>query len=119
MIDPKLLTEENGFVEGELVQIDSSVQRWHGLELYDDDYIGWVVGEYENIDPQYISIINPLTGPAAIWNFAPEWADVLLGSDEGFFRFFRDYEWAKWDGILFDREHDKIFYRPFWARRNK
>ncbi len=117
MVNPNLLTEQNGFVAGELVQIDSQVITWHGLNDYDPDYKDWITGEYENIDPNLVNIIRPLTGPMAEWNFAPDWAEYLKINDNCFI-----HEWMR--GIKetdkYDPHYERFYFkRPFWAVRKK
>lgn len=111
MIDPNLLTKEAGFVGGEWIEIDHHVMKWHGLELYDDEYIGWIVGEYENIDPSEVTSIRPLTGPMAIWNFLPKNIKAIVLDESG---------WP--ESQYYDTAPDLIIprgavFRPFWAQK--
>jgi hypothetical protein len=74
VIDPKLLTNENGFVEGCVVEI---VQDGRSLLSYwksqnEPEILMLDVGHIEIMFCE-IEKICPLTGPMAIWNFAPEW----------------------------------------------
>src|SRR6478609_10506123 len=107
MIDPLLLTEENGFVGGEWIEIEHHVMRWHGLEIYDEDYLNWIIDEYENINPAYVINIRPLTGPMSIWNHAPDWAEYVVTQSDRITWYDKDH---------YDKEADKVGKRPFWAK---
>jgi len=63
-----------------------------------------------------VDSIRPITGPMSIWNHAPDWAEVLLTSGQGLYRFFTNEEWSRWSAMMFDAEHDTLTSRPFWAK---
>jgi len=80
MIDPKLLTPENGFAIGtaiETVRIDDGVPI--GVYGVLTETVLGLIQEFHD----YIESIRPLTGTMAIWNFAPEWAKSVTVSDLG------------------------------------
>lgn len=93
MIDPKLLTKESGFEDGVVVEYERagfrpSVTHFGSRVMKMTDIVS----------------IRPLTGPMAIWNFAPKWAQCLV-RDEHEFTF------------LASDEHDEGFEtRPWWAK---
>lgn len=123
MIDPKLLTEENGFVEGVVVEI--------GYSPYKDRSLGTIYeyGKLRKIWPDsieteqedspygfdWIISIRPLTGPMAIWNFAPDYAQSAVVYCTG------DIEWVGMPKeqvtVAVDSSCplDSISERPFWA----
>lgn len=111
MIDPTLLTPENGFEDGVVVEING--------KPYVYDYFGkYAYGFVESLwckdgpvfKPEDIKSIKLLTGPMSIWNHAPEWV-----------------EWCKVSKLnitWWDHEPPKTFdwhevsSRPFWATRS-
>lgn len=97
MIDPKLLTPDNGFVEGCVVMVtwDDASQE----PMFFEDFM-----RIANGSPFVMKTasIYPITGPMAVWNLIP--AHVL--SVNGFFDF---TEW-----FTDDRGR---FKRPIWANR--
>jgi len=128
MIDPKVLTEENGFVEGCVVEIVTEEERAIGtfthvnfvnssgpyLEL--ENYTLSNYGFYGTRIEEIVSI-HPLTGPMAIWNFAPEWADVCYHNDMGTVNFYSNEMLEQYGDMVFDTEHDTESKRPFWATK--
>jgi len=100
MIDPKLLTPENGFVEGVVV----------GVEYFDgvSECGYWPDDDWPKNDSG-IKSIRPLTGPMAIWNFAPEWADFLV-IEHG------NHLWQRGRSEDFFGDASNVTTRPFWAR---
>lgn len=126
MIDPKLLTEENGFVNGVAVAI-----RWSHYVSEDELYIFHNVYKDEicitpggiddscEINVNKIKSIRPLTGPMSIWNFAPEWADVCFHGDMGSIQFYSNDQIDQFGDMVFDPEHDKESTRPFWAKETE
>lgn len=117
MIDPKLLTEENGFVDGcvvEIVILDGDWKTYHHGILKDcgrDCVVYECEGEeiLSSVPFKSIHSIRPLTGPMAIWNFAPSWA-THLDMEDGFFEFVN----LKNDGV-----YDGYINRPLWAKETK
>jgi hypothetical protein len=112
MISPELLTKENGFVEGCVVEIETQtgnlVQYWD--ELNRSTIPDWC-------EDGFITAIRPLTGPMAIWNHAPEWAEYayLVEKIDDLWH----YSWSK------TKQDNPVFLggwlaliseRPFWAR---
>lgn len=118
MIDPKILTPEFGFEDGVVVEyqyhswgkIENEVMTFHGF-FGGVDRGRVVIRDWEcdhaTVECELIESIRPLTGPMAIWNFAPEWAQWLL----------------IWDGEpLWKREyqsHTSGINRPWWATKNE
>jgi len=111
MIDPKLLTAENGFALECVVEVTwnsgqdvgylhlNENELW--LKRWIDESLGW-----DEVDS-----IRPLTGPMAIWNFAPRWAVAL---EEGFGIIL----WKDRDAMTCD-DSFKWQRRPFWAKVTK
>jgi hypothetical protein len=113
MIDPKLLTEENGFVEGCVVEVvrDDGVAYYAKLHSADEKavFVTTPFGDIAISMLEDISSTRPLTGPMAIWNFAPQWAEWAIIYDESIL----------W-GMIGDNEGSGIpVYRPFWAKETK
>jgi len=111
MIDPKLLTEENGFVEGVVVEIvDTNLRKSVHYFKKTGDADGLPFVELNDWTPAMIIIdsIRPLTGPMAIWNFAPIGAVAMISDVSGIKLVYAD-----------DYKHDNLVKRPFWAKENK
>lgn len=111
MIDPKLLTAENGFVDGVVVEIvlAGGSKDLSYFEHADSDEAGfcdsfgsWIMTK-ENL---HVSI-RPLTGPMSIWNFAPEWADYCWHEESSLI-------WYK--GPIMIGSTGRVSIRPFWAK---
>lgn len=106
MIDPTKLTAENGFVDGVVVEIvwDNRNRRHQYTELCMSQWDDW---EFEQIES-----IRPLTGPMAIWNFAPEWAThltaIILGDEVAYPCWHEHGSNTIPDGAV-------EIERPFWA----
>jgi hypothetical protein len=126
MIPPDKLTAENGFMEGVVVEVEyhdytgkhqKQVGRLH-LESSHELWLDW--WDDESISPSDLVSIRPLTGPTAIWNFAPEWATFCRIMSED-----RQGDTIYWYGPL--HEHDKKILRgavdtterPWWAQRRE
>jgi len=117
MIDPKLLTEENGFVEGEWIHCSTNLTGRMGFvgKLHSVIPECGVVRFYDEDDAKFSEIVSirPLTGPMAIWNFAPVWAESCIIGMNGVY-------WIKGsrpeDSDWPDLGWEKIIFRPFWAK---
>jgi hypothetical protein len=104
VIAPKLLTPENGFEDGVVVEIE-----WENYSPSIEYYV-WGSAmdqpQKEYMISQYGVSVRPITGPMSIWNHAPEWAQWLL----------------MWDGVALwkrsDEPHTAGIERPFWATRS-
>ncbi len=103
MIDPKLLTDEAGFVEGCVVEIiwEDYISRQPEFYVWGSSSDG---SQKEYMIQQYGASVRPLTGPMAIWNFAPEWATCLM-RDEHEFTFLASDEYG-----------DGFESRPWWSK---
>jgi len=110
MIDPKLVTPENGFIEGCVVEIKTGVVFYERFKSVLNKNITILDSDGCNgyIDASDIVSIRPLTGPMAIWNFAPEWAEWLV-EDSVSFRWYKSQP-----DIYLNAPED----RPFWATRS-
>lgn len=106
MIDPKLLTKDAGFEDGVVYEINwgLGVKEWFLWGSHEDPN-GW--------DLESMLSIRPLTGPMAIWNFAPKWAKSVYVFDDGLSwkttgkdDWIR--EWPELDGFMYDR--------PWWSK---
>lgn len=106
MIDPKLLTEEAGFIVGTVVEINGTeVGR---IIKITDSFLHlntFVFG----IPLDTIDSIRVLSGPMSIWIHAPEWATWYI-------------DWG--DSIQWGRNPENIgsgtpVYRPWWAITQK
>lgn len=117
MIDPKPLNPDNGFVEGCVVEYQ--YHAWGGKEVmtFHAFFVGisenrMVIRDWEGRGESYcdlIESIRPLTGPMAIWNFAPEWATACSVGKDGI-------------GWLENPAYEMVGLpgwtkRPFWANR--
>ena len=112
MIDPKLLTEESGFVEGVVVEV---VQHGHGYLSEKMTTCAWwrregyaVTMGYRSFPNEMISI-RPLTGPMAIWNFLPRNIKAVIFDEDG---------WPKhqfFDTMPDDMMPKAAVSRPWWA----
>ena len=107
MISTNQLTKEAGFEDGVVVEIVDEMGRVWFVESWKDEYGDSKTPSYES----WISI-RPLTGPMAIWNFAPEWADFLI-VDHG------NCLWQRGRRQDFFGDARNITDRPFWAARSK
>ncbi len=100
MINPQLLTKENGFEDGVVVELNGDVGRLH----FDKDG-AIVLNGYRRFE---ILSLRPLTGPMSIWNYAPEWSTWCKRTSNG------DLLWYN-----IDAEHlENGTKRPFWATRS-
>lgn len=112
MIDPKLLTEEAGFVDGVVVEYKYSKVDKRYVDILNASQDGkidtqeYFLGQFEDME-----YIHPLTGPMSIWNHAPEWA-----------------QWCKVSKInitWWDQEPphqfdwNQVSQRPWWAITQK
>lgn len=113
MIDPKLLTPEVGLVEGCVVEIEWEDYISNQIEFY---VWGSSINHEQKIYQisQYGQSIRPLTGPMAIWNHAPDWADVLVRQN-GDEPCRRGLIFATKDVPYILGSRDTIEERPFWA----
>ena len=126
MIDLNLLTPENGFVPGCVVEVIT--EGWPSprpvifrlVQLKDLSGIGnlsssedWVIPDaHAYVYIKLLTSIRPLTGPMAIWNFAPGGVEVLHRTFNGNFEWLRGTS-AGWR-MNFE---DRVFMdRPFWAK---
>jgi len=99
VIDSMLFTEESGFVDGIVIEIEY-LGATKCVEYFDRYY------HYPEV-----SFIRPLTGPMAIWNFAPEGATVLVKNAGAMY----------WMNHVPDMisQHDEVILMPFWAKANQ
>lgn len=123
MIDPAKLTEDQGFVDGVVVEIADADDNKHYGKLFnvtehsvytvEDSLRGFAFGE--------VLSIRPLTGPMAIWNFAPEWAThcLQMTDDQGNIWGVSWYRDLVLDPLIPDDPDEIITNRPFWARSEK
>lgn len=104
MIHPTQLTKEAGFEEGVVVEI-----VWE-----DDDHKPWLthwpIFALSGINP--IRSIRPLTGPMAIWNFAPDDAEILHRKIDGGF----DWLLGTVEGWKMNYGDGDFSHRPWWAK---
>lgn len=114
MIGPKLLTPEFGFEEGCVVEIVSVhrgiskfVEYFHSDAIRQDTYFG---KDYSYRWGNNDWTIRPLTGPMAIWNFAPDWADVYRKNSNGIHQFSSI-------ATVPDLERYSWIARPWWAKK--
>lgn len=113
MIDPKLLTEEAGFVDGVVVEYKYSKVDKRYIDILNVSQDGkidtqeYFLGQFEDME-----YIRPLTGPMSIWLHAPEWATYLIQGGGEFCFGIKIPNW--WDG-----ESSKIQLRPWWAITQK
>lgn len=120
MIDPKLLTPDNGFVEGGVVDIvDNHGRRFVGRLSHVTEFNIWLVeSNFHGFMFSEVESIRPLTGPMAIWNFAPEWANYHLTRHDMKVSAFRvelvDY---MRHGPHAEEYKNDWTARPFWANR--
>lgn len=117
MIHPTQLTKAAGFEEGVVIEIgykpwkdqsQETVLEYGKLcKIWPDSV------ETEQEESPYgldwIVCIRPLTGPMAIWNFAPEWATCCQNREMGISWDHQIPEW--WDG-----KSTVIQLRPWWAK---
>ena len=106
MIDPKLLTSENGFEDGVVVEIEWDTYPITGNDkeiAYWEDAKEW--------STEYMESIRPLTGTMSIWNNAPEWAETCM-----IWPFDSRIEWIKKGGEVKTIGMATFTERPFWAR---
>ena len=108
MIDPQLLTKENGFEDGVVVEI-----VW--LNETDPEFLVWDEIEKRNVCdddllPELLSI-RPLTGPMSLWNHAPEWAKACS----------IEADCVNWvaNPVFEMTGFEGWSMRPFWATRSK
>ena len=108
MIDPKLLTAEQGFVEGCVVEgvRDDGVAYYAKFHSVDEKavFVTTPFGDIAISMLEEIQSIHPLTGPMAIWNFAPDGSVALITSVLGI-------QWIYAD----DYKHINLVKRPFWV----
>jgi hypothetical protein len=119
MIDPKLLTPENGFGQDAICIFSLYTQQEDG-EAW-QEHIGritWVDGKccvvewpggFWRVEDVAINWVTVLTGPMAIWNFAPDWAEWCIDWGESI-------EWGS-DGVPVGS--GAPVYRPSWAKEAK
>jgi len=103
MINPQLLTKENGFEDGVVVEIewdtypitgnDKEIAYWEDAKLWSTDHM---------------VAIRPLTGPMGIWNHAYDDATHLSIDGAGCFQFCTLHKGQNPEGYI---------PRPFWATR--
>lgn len=111
MIDPKLLTPDNGIVEGCVVayRIDGDTNERVGHARYADH--GFSILENQWIGTRNLDTIRPLTGPMAIWNFAPESALACMVYETM-------VQWVEYlppEGTTYTG----LLIRPWWAKGAK
>lgn len=116
MIDPKLLTPENGFVDDTIVLVEFDCSPSNTMPQY-------LIGRWEDIKFHFetgtldffmaISKLSVLTGPMAIWNLAPEWAETCM-----IWPFTKNIEWIKKDGEIKSIGMATFTTRPFWTKMN-
>lgn len=104
MITPDQLTKENGFEDGVVVEYETTDDD-KDVEYFDEAFRKMFIVRPDACD--WFTSIRPLTGPMAIWNFAPEWATHVEKRDEG------DFLWWALDK---DAIVERCSRRPFWAR---
>jgi len=106
MIDPKLLTKENGFEDGVVVEIDKRSLGWWAVDLFNSFGVedlgfatvhGAMMREFESI--------RPLTGRMSIWNHAPDWANYCAMGNQTI------------DWLVTQVIGPTLHKRPFWAVR--
>lgn len=107
MIDPKLLTPDNGFVLGETVVEYERTGFSPAVS-----YLNMRILELKDI-----KAIHPLTGPMAIWNFLPKETVAICRGDHGYpeFQLYATHpaivgNYGMWSGY-------KIEPRPWWAQK--
>jgi len=108
MIDPKLLTKENGFVEGCVVEY-TTTDNGKDVEYFDEAFRKMFLVKPEAVE--WFTSIRPLTGPMAIWNFAPKGATVLVKNAGAMY-------WMNHIPDLIS-QHDEVILMPFWAKANQ
>lgn len=107
MINPQLLTAENGFEDGVVVEIE-----WENCSPQIEYYV-WGSAmdqpQKEYMISQYGVSVRPLTGTMSIWNHLPDGVEAILRHPGGITFYFDDP----------GKEDDpRIVYRPFWATRS-
>ena len=118
MINPQLLTKENGFEDGVVVELfyqdeSGSYTEWDTWVTPDcriDEQFPIVDLGNTAHDFACLVSIRPLTGPMSIWNHAPEWATHCAETEATIY-------WYKW-GAVPSNTFDIVTARPFWATRS-
>lgn len=112
MIDHNQLTEENGFTDGTVILINGEATFFRETYYNEDEECHIISTDAGECNLDNVWEIKPLTGPMAIWNFAPEWADVYCESVGGDHLF---------SSIAFIPELERYRWasRPFWAKETK
>lgn len=114
MIHLSQLTKENGFADGVMVEIVvSGKSSWGVFSPVDETCIKVRTQDSLTYYTDCIESIRPLTGPMAIWNFAPEWAESCITGRNGVY-WIQGYrpEDSDWP----DLGWEKITFRPWWAK---
>lgn len=129
MIDPAKLTEENGFVDGCVVEIlhrhsdgdffvTGKILRTNSRGIVLD----MPISAKNGVTVLFSDIISirPLTGPMAIWNFAPkENKDQGVKAPVAVLYSGLDVMWLYDDEDPNEFLNDNCIMRPFWARSEK
>jgi hypothetical protein len=112
MIPPDKLTPENGFTDGVVVQYNGDHLGWWNEDVkhsFGLRYLGFIRST-DGYIVREIESIRPLTGPMAIWNFAPVWAVARFANTDDHISWIRvNPEWL---------EH-RVEMRPWWAQRRE
>lgn len=121
MIDSKLLTPEYGFQEGVVVEIIQDGRTFLSYwEIQNEEMMIILEVGHIQIDIDEIENIHPLTGPLAVWNYAPPYAQACRFMDEDNLNdtIFWYPKLCEYDRNILSRD-PRVSFRPWWAEVQK